>query len=76
MEKIKCSEKVTNEQVLEHIGVKRTFLNNILHIGHILRNFLHHDTIEGQVTEVKGVRRRTTTTKLLDNLRKILVAKG
>jgi len=31
MEKIKLSEKVINEQVLEYIGEKRTFLNNILH---------------------------------------------
>jgi len=30
MEKIKWSENVTNEQVLEHIGEKRTLLNNIL----------------------------------------------
>ena len=30
MEKIKWSEKVTNEQVLDHIGEKRTLLNNIL----------------------------------------------
>ena len=30
MEKIKWSEKVTNEQVLLRIGVKTTFLNNIL----------------------------------------------
>ena len=42
MEKIKCSEKVTNEQVLERAGEKRTLLNNILRrkgkwIGHILR---------------------------------------
>ena len=42
MEKIKWSEKVTNEQVLESIGEKRTLLNNILRrnanwIGHILR---------------------------------------
>ena len=41
MEKIKWSEKVTNEQVLERIREKRTFLNNILRrndnwIGHIL----------------------------------------
>ena len=52
-------EKVTNEQVLECIGEKRTLLNNILlrkfiWIGHILRrNCLLHDAIEGQVTEVK-----------------------
>ena len=31
MEKIKWSEKVTHEQVLDHIGEKRTLLNNILH---------------------------------------------
>ena len=30
MEKIKSSEKVTNEEVLEHIAEKRTLLNNIL----------------------------------------------
>ena len=42
MEKIKWSEKVKNEQVLERIGEKRTLLNIILRIksnctGHILR---------------------------------------
>ena len=53
MEKIKWSEKVTNEQVLERIGKKRTLLNNILsrktnYIGYILRrNCLLHDVIEG-----------------------------
>ena len=30
IEKIKWSEKVTNEEVLERIGEKRTLLNNIL----------------------------------------------
>ena len=30
MEKIKWSEKVTNEKVLERIALKRTLLNNIL----------------------------------------------
>ena len=30
MEKIKWSENVTNEEVLERIGEKRTLLNNIL----------------------------------------------
>ena len=73
MEKIKWLEKVTNEQVLDHIGEKRTLLNNILRrkanwIGHILRrNYLLHDVIEGQMTEVKGVGRRRT--QLLDNMR-------
>jgi hypothetical protein len=42
MEKIKWPEKVTNEQVLERLGEKKTLLNNILcrkanWIGHILR---------------------------------------
>ena len=40
MEKIKWSEKVTNE-VLERIGEKSTLLNNILHII----NCLLHDVI-------------------------------
>ena len=73
MEKIKWSEKVTNEQVLDHIEEKRTLLNNIVRrkanwIGHILRrNCLLHDAIEGQMTKVKGVGRRRT--QLLDDLR-------
>jgi hypothetical protein len=72
MKKIKWSEKITNEQVLEHIGEKRTLLNNILcrktnWIGHILRkNFLLHD-IKEQMMEVKGVGRRRT--HLLDDMR-------
>ena len=72
MEKIKWSEKVTNEQALQHIEEKRTVLYNILRrkgnwIGHILRrNCLLHDANEGQMTEVKGVGRRT---QLLDDLR-------
>ena len=74
MEKIKWSEKVTNEEVLERIGEKRTLLNNILRrksnwIGHIMRrNFLRHDAIEEQMTKVKGVGRRRRT-QLLDDLR-------
>jgi hypothetical protein len=57
---MKWPEKVTNEQVLECIGERRTLLNNVLRrkvnwIGHILRNIcLLHDAIEGQTTEVKG----------------------
>ena len=31
MEKVKWSEKVTNEKVIERMGEKRTLLNNILH---------------------------------------------
>ena len=62
-----------NEQVHGRIADKRTLLNNILRrkvnwIGHIFRgNCLLHDAIEGQMTEVKGVRRRRT--QLLDDLR-------
>ena len=64
MEKIKCSENVTNENVHERIGEKRTLLNNILRrkpnwIGHNLRiNYLPRDTIERQMTEMKGIGRR------------------
>ena len=44
MEKIKCLEKLNNEEVLERIGGKGTLVNNILHwkanwIGHILRRY-------------------------------------
>ena len=72
MEKIKCSEKVTNEKVLEPIGKKRALLNNILSwkanwIGHSLRRNCLHDATEGQTMEVKGVERRRT--QFLDNLR-------
>ena len=66
MDKLKWSEKVTSEQVVKHIGEKRTHLNNILRrkvkwIGHILRrNCLLRDVIEGHMNEVKGVGRRRT----------------
>ena len=56
-------EKLTDEQVFERIGEKRTLQNNILRrkvnwIGHILRrNCLLHDAIEGQITGVKAVGR-------------------
>ena len=68
MEKIKWLQKV-----LERIGKKRTLLNNILRrkaiwISYILRrNCLLHDALEGQMTELKGIRRRRT--QLLDDLR-------
>ena len=71
MEKIKWPEKVTNE-INERIGEKRTLINRILRrkvnwICYILRiNCLLHDTIEGKMTEVKGVIKRT---QLLDKLR-------
>ena len=75
MEKIKWSEKITNEHVLERIGERRTLLNNILRrkanwIGHILRRIcLLHYGIEGQMTEVKEVGRIRRRTQLLDDLR-------
>ena len=59
MENIKWPEKVTNEEVLERIGDKRTHLYNILcrkanWNGHIVRkNCLLYDVIEGQLTEGK-----------------------
>ena len=70
---IKWSEKVTNEQVHERIGEKRTLLNNILRRKFnwfccvMRRNCLLHDAIERQMTEVKGVGRRKT--QILDDLR-------
>ena len=75
MEKIKWSEKVTNEQVLQRTGEKRTLLNNILRIKvnwicHILTINCLLRCIEGQMTEVKYVRRRRRRTQLLDDLRK------
>jgi hypothetical protein len=58
MEKITWSEEVTNHQVIERIGEKRTLINNVQRrkvnwIGHILRrNCLLRDATEGQMTEV------------------------
>ena len=58
----------------ERIREKRALLNNILRrkvdwIGHIVRrNCLLHYAIEGQMMEVKGVRRRRRT-QILDDLR-------
>ena len=72
MQTIKWPEKVTSIEVLDRIGEKRTLLNDILRrkvnwIGHVLKiNCLLH-AIEGQMTEVKVVRRRRT--QLFDDLR-------
>ena len=61
MEKIKWSEKVTTNAVLEGTGEKRTLLNNMLRriacwIEHILiRNCLFQAVIEGHIKEVKGI---------------------
>ena len=72
MEKIKWSEKATNEQFLDRIGEKTTLQNNPLHranwIGNILRrNCLLLYAIEGHMTKVKGIGGRIT--QLLDDLR-------
>jgi hypothetical protein len=61
--KIKWSENVTNQEVLERIVEKRTLLNNILRrktdfIGHILRRNCLHDATERQMKEGKEVGRR------------------
>ena len=57
MEMIKWSNKVTDQEVLECLGKKRTLLNNVLrrkaNWGGNIRNCLLHDAIEGQMTEVK-----------------------
>ena len=74
MEKIKWSEKVSNEEVLKRIGEKRTLLNTVLRrktnwIGHLLRrNCLLRDAIKGEMTEMKGVG-RIRRRQLLDDLR-------
>ena len=73
MENIKLSEKVTNEQVLERIGEKRTVLN-ISYIEKLIGSVIFWDeitscklqlkdiyAIEGQITEVKGVGRKRTS---------------
>ena len=71
MENVKWSENLTNEQVLELIGKKRTLLNNIQHrkanrISHILRrNCLLHDAIEVQIAEVKGVGRKKRSSLMI-----------
>ena len=49
--------------------INNTLRRKVNWIGQILRcNCLLHDAIEGQITEVEGVRRRT---QLLDDLRNI-----
>ena len=62
MEKIKWSEKVTNEQVIDRIGETRTLLNNILRrkANWLRINCLLHDAIEGKMADVKGVGRKRT----------------
>ena len=66
MEKIKWSEKVIYRR--EKSTSKYILRRKTNWIGHVLiRNCLHHDAIEGQMTEVKGVGRRRT--RLLDDLR-------
>ena len=57
-------DRESNEQVLERIGDKRTFLNKNLRrtanlIGQVMkRNCLLHDVMEGQMTDDLRNRRR------------------
>jgi hypothetical protein len=80
-ETIKWSDKVTNEQVLERVGEKCTFLNNILHrkanwVGQILRRNSFFIILLKDKIEVKGIGKRRT--RLLDDFvkQKLLEAKG
>ena len=54
---------MNEEGIFVCTGENGTFLKNILRrkanlIGYTLRNYLLHDTIEGQMMELKGVGRR------------------
>ena len=79
MEKIKWSEKVTNEQVLDRMGEKKTLINNILRrkanwIGHILRrNCLLHYAIEGNERSRK---KKNTAPRLFEKEETILGVTG
>jgi hypothetical protein len=77
MEKIKWSEKVTNEEVLERIGEKWPLRNNILcrkanWISHILRKNCHWRTDD----ESERSRKKTTVPWWFEKQKKILGAKG
>ena len=65
---VKWSGKLTNKEVLEHIGEKKIFLINIYKkswFGLTLRrNCLVYDAMKGYMEEVKTVGRRRT--QLLD----------
>ena len=82
LENIKCSEKVTNEQVLDHIEEKRTLINNILSrkanwIGHILRKKLPTSWYHWR-TDYGGERSRkkkNTAPRWFEKQEKILGAK-
>ena len=63
MEKISWTDKITNEEVLERVGIKRQLINELRHrkknwIGHILRgDSLLKEVIEGRM-EGKRIRGR------------------
>jgi hypothetical protein len=73
MEKIKWTEKITNEEVLSRVDEKRTILDTIFQrkknwIGHILRrNCLLHDVIEGKLEGRRGPGRKRI--QILDELK-------
>ena len=71
MEKIKWTEKVSDEEVLKRVSEERMILNNIVRrkanwIGHILRrNGILHDVIEGKIEGKRGPGR----TQFMDDLK-------
>ena len=76
MENIKWPEKVTNEQVLDRIGDKKTLLNTILRrkanfIGRIQR--CHWRTDDGSERSRK---KKNTASRWFEKEKKILGAKG
>jgi hypothetical protein len=68
MKKKKWSEKVTNEQILERIGKKKTLLNNITGnwVGHSLRiNCLLHGVFKGLMPKLKGVKKEEQSSLMI-----------
>ena len=71
--KVKWTDMVTNEEVLNRVNVKRSILDTVLRrkanwIGHILRkNCLLHDVIEGKLDGTPGVGRRRI--QMIDDLK-------
>jgi hypothetical protein len=73
MEKIGWKDHINNEAVLHRVKEERSILHTVScrkasWIGHILRNCLKSNIIEGKVIGTKGRGRRRK--QLLDNLKK------
>ena len=75
MEKIKWTDRVSNEEVLRRVGEQRTLITTVLKrkanwIGHILRrNCLLQDVIEGRIETNNGRRLGRRRIQILDDLR-------